>query len=254
MMSYPHSDTDYFLSNWQSMIYGRDNHGHLLFAERYKTINAKNILSRFPTDDEMMKARAVVMESMDRLKGVLNPKKPKTYKHVYIFDLSGLELKAFSPQIRRVVKNVVIEMGNIYPESVHKVLFVNAPFTFRAIWGVVKPWLHPITTAKTKILGGGSGLIKDFIKNEIPLESIPDYFGGKHPGRDMLDFLNDWREERANEEASKPTEEELTAKVNALEVNDNGNSNNGNPDDSVEWVPTHAASLSPQAIVQVPAA
>ena len=69
-------------------------------------------------------------------------------------------------------------MGNIYPESVHKMMFVNAPFVFRAIWSTITPWLHPITKEKTRIVGGGSALLKEFQKAGIPLDQVRELEGG----------------------------------------------------------------------------
>ena len=41
-----------------------------------------------------------------------------------------------------------------YPEVVHKIFFINAPFIFRAVWAAVSPLVHPVTKEKIKILGG----------------------------------------------------------------------------------------------------
>jgi hypothetical protein len=37
---------------------------------------------------------------------------------------------------------------HFYPETMWKIYLVNTPMLFRAVWTVVKPWLHPITAAK----------------------------------------------------------------------------------------------------------
>jgi hypothetical protein len=37
---------------------------------------------------------------------------------------------------------------HFYPETMWKIYLVNTPMLFRAVWAIVKPWLHPITAAK----------------------------------------------------------------------------------------------------------
>lgn len=89
-----------------------------------------------------------------------------------------------------MVKNVIVEMGNLYPESVHKMFFVNAPFVFRAIWGMITPWLHPMTKQKTYILGNP---LKEFQKCGIPLSSIPKVLGGECEPTTLTSLIQDWR-------------------------------------------------------------
>ena len=40
-----------------------------------------------------------------------------------------------------------------YPESVFKIIIINAPFSFQVMWKVVRPWIHPITRSKIEIVG-----------------------------------------------------------------------------------------------------
>jgi hypothetical protein len=37
-----------------------------------------------------------------------------------------------------------------YPESLYRMFIINAPFVFRAVWAMVKPWLHPITKERVR--------------------------------------------------------------------------------------------------------
>ena len=40
-----------------------------------------------------------------------------------------------------------------YPESLWKMIIINAPWVFTGIFGIIKPWLHPITAAKISVYG-----------------------------------------------------------------------------------------------------
>ena len=62
-----------------------------------------------------------------------------------------------------------------YPETMGKFYIINAPWTFTAVWAVIKGWLDPVTTAKIVILGGS---YKDELRKQIPVENLPKEFGG----------------------------------------------------------------------------
>jgi hypothetical protein len=62
-----------------------------------------------------------------------------------------------------------------YPESLQTLYIINAPFVFRMLWSVIKPWLHPLTAARIKILG--SDYLKS-LQEIIDDDQIPKYHGG----------------------------------------------------------------------------
>ncbi|KMS65459.1 hypothetical protein BVRB_035780 [Beta vulgaris subsp. vulgaris] len=62
-----------------------------------------------------------------------------------------------------------------YPESLQTLFIINAPFVFRMLWGMIKPWLHPLTAARIQILG--SDYLKQ-LQEVIDVDQIPRYHGG----------------------------------------------------------------------------
>lgn len=52
---------------------------------------------------------------------------------------------------------------------------VNAPSTFTAIWGIMKPWLAKETVAKVDILGSN---YKDVLLKLIDADNLPSSLGG----------------------------------------------------------------------------
>ena len=61
-------------------------------------------------------------------------------------------------------------------QSVKKVYIINAPFVFRGLWSMVKPWLHPNTQAAIEICS--SNHLETFEENGISRESLPVSLGG----------------------------------------------------------------------------
>ncbi|GMH74063.1 hypothetical protein TL16_g06359 [Triparma laevis f. inornata] len=213
LLSEPSADVDFFLEHWGSEIYGKDVHGHHFWLERVTTIHAPEILGKF--DDEHMKdTRSVLMEALEVHKGNAVASCVNTpHKHIYVMDLAGVTFGHFSSAVKRVVKNVIVEMGNLYPESVHKMFFVNAPFVFRAIWGMITPWLHPVTKEKTYILGGGEKLLKEFEAAGIPRSSVPKSLGGEADPTTLKSLILNWRENGAPVATPKITPTEAPAEA-----------------------------------------
>lgn len=58
----------------------------------------------------------------------------------------------------------------------YRCVLINAPFVFRATWKIVSKFIDPLTVAKIKVLG------EDYLEEMseiIPLDQIPEKFGGK---------------------------------------------------------------------------
>lgn len=52
---------------------------------------------------------------------------------------------------------------------------INAPYSFAAIWNVVRPWLAKETQDKVRIFGAD---YKPFLLEHIDAENLPESFGG----------------------------------------------------------------------------
>jgi hypothetical protein len=73
-----------------------------------------------------------------------------------------------------------------------KFYIINAPWTFTAVWSVIKPWLDEVTVAKVDIVG--SRYVKDKLLAQIPKENLPAEFGGSCtcPGGCSLSDAGPW--------------------------------------------------------------
>eukprot|EP01083_Nonionella_stella_P004116 11863_1 len=66
--------------------------------------------------------------------------------------------------------------SELFPETMHKLIIVNAPWAFQMIWKICKNFLDAITVEKTIILGGN---YMDELLKYMDVEMIPKEFGGK---------------------------------------------------------------------------
>jgi hypothetical protein len=94
-----------------------------------------------------------------------------------VLDVKGLTMSSLTSDFRKLMSTMIKMDQDYYPETLGRILIVNAPSAFPMIWAVMKPWFDPITAAKVKILGS------DFqakLHEHVGAENLPaNYFGTK---------------------------------------------------------------------------
>jgi len=97
-----------------------------------------------------------------------------------ILDFDNLGLTHCSSKMLDLVK-MFIALDNVcYPETLGKMLVVNAPWIAVNTWQIVKSWLDPRTQNKIEIIGSGPESIKR-LHELISPEYLPKEFGGTAP-------------------------------------------------------------------------
>ena len=96
-----------------------------------------------------------------------------------IIDVKGTTLSLMTADYRTLLHAMVTMDQDNYPETLGKVMVVNAPFVFPLIWGIIKPWVDPITAAKVNIHGPD---FADVVRENVGAENLPsNYFGDLPP-------------------------------------------------------------------------
>ena len=95
-----------------------------------------------------------------------------------VLDVKGMTLSSLSSDFRAMMSALVKMDQDMYPETLGRILIVNAPSVFPMIWGVMKPWFDPITAAKIKVLGADP---KKVLSETIGMENLPANYGGALP-------------------------------------------------------------------------
>jgi hypothetical protein len=72
-----------------------------------------------------------------------------------------------------------------YPETLHRLYLINAPFVFYGAWKMIASLIDPETREKIQVFKEGDKFLEAAQSHDIPLESIPVYLGGGHHGRAM---------------------------------------------------------------------
>jgi hypothetical protein len=167
-----------FKKLWHFGIYGRDKLGHPIYVERIGMIEPSTLLENFKLEDiehfhvYMMEALCRLKENHSALIG------RRMYKHLVIMDLAGLGLKHVSDKFRGPMGAIVHIDQHYYPESLYKMIIINAPWVFRVVWSFVQPRLHKVTQERIKM---GEEHLREYIDED----QIPDFLGGKYKTADV---------------------------------------------------------------------
>jgi len=136
-------------------------------------------------------------------------------------DMQDFGFKHLSTSFYGPIKQILTIDQYYYPETLYKLFIINAPFSFRTLWAVVRPWLHPLTQARIQLMGGQREFLPK-LREIADDENIPKYLGGsctccEETGLDkQVDRIYDrnceWRKQRLEKAEAGNTEE---AKVEA---------------------------------------
>lgn len=174
---------------WPEYICGTDKYGHFVQGIQIGQIDTDELLK---LDEEQllrlqgqkMKAYAVYKQDLSKASGV------QRYKHTMIVDLHNISMSMLMGKKKNLIKKIFDIGSTYYPETMFKIYLINAPMVFRAIWAVIKPWLHPITVAKVNILGSSKEALKKFEVDGLPAAQVPKWLGGTYEPVLCFDYIS----------------------------------------------------------------
>jgi len=94
-----------------------------------------------------------------------------------VFDAEGLSLGMFDSKTRAFLAAISKVDSDNYPETLGRLLIINAPFFFHTIWTVVSTFLDERTLTKIKVVG--ADYQKDLFEVLGGAENVPTEYGGK---------------------------------------------------------------------------
>jgi hypothetical protein len=93
-----------------------------------------------------------------------------------VLDLENFGLANCTQKMMDQVK-LYIKTDNVcYPETLGKMLVINAPWLINKIWAVIKGWLDPRTCQKIEIIGGKDGIKR--LRELVSKDQLPARYGG----------------------------------------------------------------------------
>ena len=144
-------------------LQGNDGQGYPVLLFLAKNYNAERFLR-----DELSRCMIYAMDGAlmcaDKSK---NPKK----QIKWVFDLESVNRKNINVEFLEAVFSL---FQAHYPECLHRLYFVNAPFIFWAIWGCVSSFLSPETREKIEFVSARDSALLSRIGPSV----LPEAYGG----------------------------------------------------------------------------
>ncbi|KAF8350977.1 CRAL-TRIO domain-containing protein [Amanita rubescens] len=152
-----------------------DKEGRPVYIERLGQLDIKNLYA-VTTPERQIKRLVFEYEKFlaERLPACSAARGHPVETSCTILDLGGVSITNFYRVSDYVSKAASIGQDR-YPETMGKFYIINAPWSFTAVWAVVKPWLDEVTVSKIQILR--SDYTAELLK-QIPAENLPKEFGG----------------------------------------------------------------------------
>lgn len=99
------------------------------------------------------------------------------FECVSVLDLSNLTLSKLGTRTMDIIKKQASIDSLCFPETMNKMIIVNAPRFFSATWSIIKGFLDARTTAKIELFSSTSAAEK-CLKEIIDLDQLPSDYGG----------------------------------------------------------------------------
>lgn len=93
---------------------------------------------------------------------------------IIVMDLEGVRLFQL-PRVYGLLETICNIDANYYPETLAKIIVINAPMLFAGFWQVIKRFLPQETVQKISIIG--SNYLSE-LEELINLDNIPSFYGG----------------------------------------------------------------------------
>lgn len=130
-------------ANKASLIRGFSKEGHALFQN-------------FPRADTSWEEEFYIKGNIYMLEKALACTETRTGgkkdKVIVLYDYNSYAMKNTPPTM--LVKRLLYNLRDHYPERLEQVFVVDAPFIFRAFWAVVKHFIDPITKGLVQFVSG----------------------------------------------------------------------------------------------------
>jgi hypothetical protein len=105
---------------------------------------------------------------------------PNRFECFCVLDLNKLTTSQLSRRALAIIKEQAAIDSVCFPETMSKMLIVNAPTYFSATWRIIKGWLDARTAAKIEVISSRTAMEKRLLEF-IDADQLPIDYGGTGP-------------------------------------------------------------------------
>lgn len=174
---FEYPEKDEVLKIYPQFYCGVDKFGRPVYVEKTGLVNA-SALEKHTTVERLVKFHIKCYEGLVREKFPICSKLAgrEVYTTTTILDMEGLSISQFY-KCKAALRSISSTDQDNYPEHLGAMIIINVPSIFKTIWSLIKPWLDTQTTSKIQIHTSTS--YQQALKDLIPEENIPVFYGGK---------------------------------------------------------------------------
>jgi len=181
-------DSSLFFALYPQLYTGSAKSGVPLFISKPGILNVDG-MECITTLDGIIKFHWHIMmhDFANRLRAQ-KAKSPDTFKRFECFcilDLEHLTTSQLSSRALAIIKEQAAIDSICFPETMNKMLIVNAPSFFAATWRLIKGWLDPRTAAKIEVISSKSAGEKRLLEL-VDEQQLPSDYGGKGPDTNSI--------------------------------------------------------------------
>jgi len=173
ILNEPHPNLALIKENYPHYFHNRGRKNECCYYEKPPKMNLKIMREAGIELDDILRHYALCCEYM-----WCNIDPSEDGKSIYIIDLEGMGLRDFAGDVVDFVKKASAFTGAHYPERSGSIFVVNVPSWFSIIWNVVRSMVDEVTKEKITILRVGKAAITKALVEKIPIENIPEEYGG----------------------------------------------------------------------------
>jgi len=170
-----------YVSQYPQLYSGVDKNGCPVFISKPGILNVAGI-SCITKLNGILKFHwhAMMHDFSDRLKAQkkADPDNFTRFECTTILDLDGLSTSAVTKLALRIVQEQSQIDSLCFPETLSRMVIINAPRIFSVTWKLIKGWLDPRTISKVDLISSRSSWEKK-LKELIDEDQLPSDYGGK---------------------------------------------------------------------------
>lgn len=151
-----------------------DKLGRPVYIEQSGRIKLPKLLKYLPADVLIRRHVRQQEVAVSRMKKSSEKHGKLIENQLIILDLADMSM-SLNTQGLDIFKETIRVDQRYYPERLGALFIINAPWIFKPLWAILKPWLDPVTREKFHVLG--SDYLPTLLRY-VDIDQIPNEYGG----------------------------------------------------------------------------